>query len=81
MNQIIILDVRQNTDYQQDHLPNAINIPVQQLAEKAYAAIPDIHATIFVYCSTGRNSKTAQSILKHKGYQNVYNLGALSGLQ
>lgn len=57
-----------------EHLPGAINIPHDEIKEKAATLLPDKGAMIVVYCSNAQcqNSAIAANTLQQLGYQNVY---------
>ena len=69
-----LLDVRSHQEYDEEHLPNAINIDLYNLQNEIQIRIPNKRTTIIVYCSCGIRSKQAQQILWQLGYSNVYNL-------
>lgn len=70
----VLLDVRSHQEYDEEHLPNAINIDLYNLQNEIQIRIPNKRTTIIVYCSCGIRSKQAQQILRRLGYLNVYNL-------
>lgn len=70
----VLLDVRSHQEYDEEHLPNAINIDLYNLQNEIQIRIPNKRTTIIVYCSCGIRSKQAQQILWQLGYLNVYNL-------
>ncbi|WP_246637677.1 rhodanese-like domain-containing protein [Crassaminicella profunda] len=74
---IILLDVRTKEEYKEKHIPNSIQIAVDDLEEKVEEKIPDKNATIFVYCRSGRRSRIASEKLIEKGYTNVFDLGGI----
>ena len=55
------------------HLPGAINLPLDGLAENAARLLPDKNAEIVVYCSSVscQNSHVAERALRGLGYQHV----------
>ena len=55
----IILDVREQYEYDAGHIPGAILIPYTQIAEKAEGILTDKSQLILVYCRSGRRSKIA----------------------
>lgn len=68
---LVVLDVRQETEYAGGHLKNAINIPVQELTDPgSMANFEDVH-NIYVHCGGGSRSITAASLLKRQGYHNL----------
>lgn len=70
----ILLDVRSKQEYEETHLPGAINISLYELKNEAIKKIPNKSKTIVVYCSSGNRSKQAQVLLEQMDYQNIYNL-------
>jgi rhodanese-related sulfurtransferase len=53
----IILDVREQDEFDQGHIPGAILIPYTQIDFKAEDMLPDLDQLILVYCRSGRRSK------------------------
>ena len=55
----IILDVREQEEYDESHIPGAILIPYGQIPEKAEQLLQDKDQLLLVYCRSGRRSKIA----------------------
>jgi phage shock protein E len=72
---IILVDVRTPEEYADGHIPKAINIPVDVIAEKPPTA--DLNARIVVYCRSGARSARAKTALMGKGYGNVSDFGGV----
>lgn len=75
--QAIIIDVRTIEEYNEQHIENAYNIPLDNI-ENINNYINNKEQYIIVYCRSGNRSKQAQTKLTQLGYTNVYNLGAMS---
>ena len=75
----IILDVRSKAEFAGGHIKGAINIPVNVL-NNHLGQLKDKNKTIITCCASGMRSASAKSILKSKGYTNVYNGGGWSSL-
>ena len=73
----IILDVRTQEEYDEAHIPGAIAIPHEEIAEKAEEVLTDKDQMILVYCRSGRRSKLAAEILVELGYTNIYEFGGI----
>lgn len=60
--------------YDEGHLPGAINIPHDEIRDRASTDLPDKNATIVVYCASTecRNSRIAAQMLLSLGYQQVF---------
>lgn len=70
----VLLDVRSHQEYNEEHLPGAININIYDLKKEITDKIKNKETTIVVYCSCGVRSKKAKEILEELGYTEVYNL-------
>ena len=57
----VILDVRTQEEYDQGHIPGAVVISHEEIAEKAEKTLTDKDQLILVYCRSGRRSKIAAS--------------------
>ena len=73
----MILDVREQDEYDAGHIPGAILIPYTQIEEKAAAMLPDQDQLILVYCRSGRRSKIAAETLVELGYNNIKEFGGI----
>ena len=77
--EVIILDVREQDEYDSSHIPGAILLPVGAIAEDTAAeVIPEKDSTVLVYCRSGNRSKTASSALAEFGYTNIYAFGGIN---
>ena len=73
----IILDVRTQEEYEQGHIPGAIVISHEEIAEKAEEVLTDKDQLILVYCRSGRRSKIAAEALVELGYTNIKEFGGI----
>ena len=73
----IILDVREQDEYDAGHIPGAILIPYTQIEEKAEKVLTDKEQLILVYCRSGRRSKIAAEALAELGYTNIKEFGGI----
>jgi rhodanese-related sulfurtransferase len=73
----LYLDVRTQEEYDGGHIPSAVLLPVDEVAESAETVLPDNGKVIFVYCRTGARSERASKTLLDMGYTNVYDLGGI----
>ena len=73
----IILDVRTLEEYDQGHIPGAIVISHEEIAEKAEDVLTDKDQLILVYCRSGRRSKIAAEALVELGYTNIKEFGGI----
>ena len=73
----IILDTREQDEFDQGHIPGAILIPYTEIEHKAIERLPDKDKLILVYCRSGRRSKIAAESLAKLGYTNVKEFGGI----
>lgn len=73
----IILDVREQDEYDEGHIPGAILIPHGKIQEQAQQVLTDKSALILVYCRSGRRSKIAAQALAELGYTNIKEFGGI----
>ncbi len=73
----IILDVREQNEFDEGHIPDAILIPYTEIENKAEDMLPDKNAQILVYCRSGRRSKIAAEGLIKLGYTNIKEFGGI----
>ena len=77
--EVIILDVREQDEYDSGHIPGAVLLPVGTIDEDTAAeVIPEKDSTVLVYCRSGNRSKTASSALAELGYTNIYEFGGIN---
>jgi rhodanese-related sulfurtransferase len=70
----LVLDVRENAEYQQGHLVNAVHIPLGQLNKRLKELEKYRDRPVLAYCRTGSRSNSAASLLQRQGFNTVFNL-------
>ncbi|WP_373781545.1 rhodanese-like domain-containing protein [Kaistella sp.] len=73
-----IIDVRTPAEFNNGHIKNSINIPLQQLQSEMKKF--DLKKPIITCCASGMRSASAKSILEQNGFD-AYNGGGWSALQ
>ena len=70
---IVIVEALGPMYYDDAHLPGALNLPHDRVDELAPALLPDLDATVVVYCSNTacQNSVVASRRLTQLGYTHV----------
>jgi len=71
-----VIDVRSREEFEDEHFPNAINIPVNVIQNKT-AELGDKTAPLVLYCASGSRSAYAARILAMAGFKKVVNAGGL----
>jgi len=74
---LVLLDVRTPQEYQEGHIPESKNVPLQQLDNIASVA-KNKDIPLFVYCYSGSRSRQATGILQRMGYSKVNNIGGIA---
>jgi rhodanese-related sulfurtransferase len=67
-----IVDVRTAQEYAQQHIPGALNLPLESLSENLHR-LPS--GTLLLHCKSGMRSNMATGLLRKNGYREIYNLG------
>lgn len=73
----IILDVRRADEFAAGHIPGAINVANENIADTQPAELPDKDQVIYVYCRSGNRSKQASAKLAAMGYTNIIEFGGI----
>jgi len=74
----IILDVRTPEEFREKRIPNAVNIPNEEIGTEDIAELPDKEQLILVYCRSGNRSKQASEKLAALGYTNIVEFGGIN---
>lgn len=79
----VIVDVRTPEEYQEGHVPGAINLEAGKCGRKnrAYveSMLPDKTAHVYTYCFSGARSGMAAAFLRQMGYDRAENIGGYEG--
>lgn len=67
-----ILDVREKNEYDENHIPHSISMPLGELEERIHEL--DKEKPIYVVCRTGNRSDLAAHTLSKSGYKQVINV-------
>ena len=80
LNDVSIVDVRTPEEYLVEHFPNAINIPLDSIAQRI-EEFRQMKKPIIAYCRSGKRSGTTVSILKQYGITDAVNGGGFEDLK
>ena len=76
----LILDVRTPGEFGEGHVPNAVNIPHNELASRLAELDSASDRPIVLYCKSGRRAGMATTVLQGAGYTDLHHLtGDMSG--
>jgi sulfur-carrier protein adenylyltransferase/sulfurtransferase len=71
-NGYVVVDVREQHEFEQSHLPGAVHVPRGHLESRIEGAAPDKSERVITYCASGqRSALAANTMLKELGYENV----------
>jgi hydroxyacylglutathione hydrolase len=71
---ILVIDVRKPSEYGEEHIDGAINIPLNTMTDPGAMANISDNDNVYVHCSAGYRSVIASSLLKRQGIHNLRNV-------
>jgi phage shock protein E len=72
----LLIDVRPPSEFKSGHLPNAINLQLNELDETVPQLAQRKDQVLLLHCKTGLRSELAAQRLKRQGYAKAFNLGS-----
>jgi rhodanese-related sulfurtransferase len=69
-----LVDVREESEYAKDHLPNAIHLGKGVIERDIETRVPDTKTPLVLYCGGGFRSALAADNLQKMGYSNVISM-------
>ena len=70
----VLVDVREESEFQKDHLPGAIHLGKGVIERDVESKVPDLSAPLVRYCGGGFRSALAADNLQKMGYTNVISM-------
>lgn len=71
---LLVLDVRNDAEFADGHVKDAMHLPLEAFSDMANIAMLDEGQTIYVHCKSGYRSVIAASLLKREGLHNLRNV-------
>lgn len=71
---LIVVDVRRETEFADGHVKDAINLPLQELTDPGNMAQFEENHNLYIHCGGGYRSIIAASLLKRQGFHNLRNV-------
>lgn len=68
---LTLVDVREESEWQAGRIPGAVHLGKGVIERDAEAALPDLGATVVLYCGGGYRSALAADSLRQMGYTAV----------
>jgi rhodanese-related sulfurtransferase len=76
----LLVDVREESEWAKDHLPGAVHLGRGIIERDIEERVPDLNATMVLYCGGGFRSALAADNLQKMGYTNVLSMdGGIRG--
>jgi rhodanese-related sulfurtransferase len=76
----LLIDVREESEYTKDHLPNAIHLGKGIIERDIEERVPELNTALVLYCGGGYRSALAADNLQKMGYTNVLSMdGGIRG--
>jgi phage shock protein E len=72
----LLIDVRPAAEFKSGHLPNAINLQLNELDSTVPQLAQRKDQILLLHCKSGLRSELAAQRLKRQGYANAFNLGS-----
>jgi rhodanese-related sulfurtransferase len=70
----LLIDVREESEYAKDHLPNAIHLGKGIIERDIEERVPELSTPLVLYCGGGYRSALAADNLQKMGYTNVLSM-------
>ena len=77
---VIVVDVRNTWEYEEGHVINAVNIPLNEIPARI-EEFRKLNGPVILYCRSGNRSGAAVHILRQAGISNVHNGGGIFDMQ
>ena len=71
---LLIIDVRKEAEYHDEHILEALNIPLSNLTDPASMVDLEENYNIYIHCAGGYRSVIASSLIKRQGIHNIRNV-------
>ena len=72
--ELCLIDVREDDEWQDQHIPGALHIPKDILADNIKSKITDLDKPIYLHCRGGVRSLHSAHQLLELGYKEVYSV-------
>ena len=69
---VVLIDVREDSEYAEGHIPGAVLIPLGQIPDRLDEIPQD--KTVIAVCRSGNRSGQATNFLRQQGFDNVHNM-------
>ena len=70
----LLLDLREPKEFDGRTLPNAVHVPLSQLASRGAELAKHVSRPVVAFCDRGQRSRAAASVLAKHGFKEIYSL-------
>ena len=70
----LVLDVRETKEFNGGKVPNAMHVPLSQLASRSADLAKYTSRPVIAYCDRGMRARASSSILAKAGFKDIYHL-------
>lgn len=70
----VVIDVREDSEFSQAHIPGSTHLSKGQIEVKIASLVPNKEQKLYLYCASGYRSLLAGVSLQKMGYSNVYSM-------
>lgn len=70
----LVLDVRETKEVEGGKLPNAVHVPLSQLASRGSELGKYVARPVIAYCDRGQRTRSATALLAKLGFKDIYHL-------
>jgi addiction module HigA family antidote len=70
--QAVLVDVRETSEYDQEHIPGAMLLPMSAFDPELFPTVPD--KKVVLHCAVGKRSEAAGKMLLREGYEGVIHM-------
>ncbi len=75
--QVVLVDVRETSEYDQEHIPGAMLLPMSAFDPELFPTVPS--KKVVLHCAVGKRSEAAGKMLLKEGYDGVIHM--IGGIQ
>jgi len=72
--EVVILDVRESSEYSSGHIKNSVHIPISALNKRINELEKFKNKKVLAYCRSGSRSNSACRTLSKQGFESVSNM-------
>jgi glyoxylase-like metal-dependent hydrolase (beta-lactamase superfamily II)/rhodanese-related sulfurtransferase len=79
---LVVVDVRNETEYASGHVANAVNLPLKDMNDVSRIAMLPEDGNLYIHCASGYRSVIAASLIRRQGLYNIRNVkGGWNGIR